>query len=140
MNSRRPLTTRSINLSIKHLRAAREVAKAGSFTTAAIGLAMTQPGVSRLVSQLERDIGVSLFVRSTRKVALTAAGSEFIESIDRVLSDFDLQVANARGIGGNLRGRLVISCLLSLTHHMVPAALVSFRKRRRGAFARRSWL
>jgi LysR family carnitine catabolism transcriptional activator len=132
MSTPRPRTTRSINLSIKHLRAAREVAKAGSFTAAAIGLAMTQPGVSRLISQLERDIGVSLFLRSTRKVALTPAGSEFIESIDRFLSDLDLQVANARGIGGNLRGRLVISCLLSLTHHMVPNTLLSYRKQNPG--------
>jgi hypothetical protein len=48
---------------------------------------------------------------------VTAAGSEFIESVDRFLTDLDLQVANARGIGGNLRGRLVISCLLPDASH-----------------------
>ena len=132
MNGLSNLPARGLNLSIKHLRALRAVATYGSFTAAAAALAMTQPGVSRLVSQVERDLGIALFLRSTRHVALTAAGSGFIAPVGRFLDDLDAQVAAARGMGGPLRGRLVISSLLSLTHHMVPDALVTYRQENPG--------
>ncbi len=122
------VVSRALNLSLKHLRAAKAVAEFGSFTAAAAHLAMTQPGVSRLVNQVERDLGLSLFLRSTRSVVLTASGREFTQSIGRFLEDLDTQVENARAVGGQLRGRLVISCLLSLTHHLVPDALVAYRR------------
>lgn len=128
MNNWAGLPARALNLSIKHLRALRMVATYGSFTAAASALAMTQPGVSRLVRQVERDLGIALFLRSTRHVALTAAGSSFIEPVGRFLDDLDTQVALARSRGGPLRGRLVISSLLSLTHHMVPDALLTYRE------------
>src|SRR5262245_43910233 len=120
MNARRSVVSRALNLSLKHLRAAKAVAEFGSFTAAAAHLGMTQPGVSRLVNQVERDLGLSLFLRSTRSVVLTASGREFTQSIGRFLEDLDTQVENARAVGGQLRGRLVISCLLSLTHQLVP--------------------
>lgn len=132
MNSSTGLPARGLNLSIKHLRALRAVATYGSFTAAASALTMTQPGVSRLVSQVERDLGIALFLRSTRRVALTSAGSGFVEPIGRFLDDLDAQVALARGVGGPLRGRLVISSLLSLTHHMVPDALLTYRQENPG--------
>lgn len=128
MNARRPGVSRSLNLSLKHLRAVRDVAAFGSFTAAAANLGMTQPGVSRLVSQVERDLGVSVFLRSTRNVVLTSTGRDFVHAIGRFLEDLDAQVENARSLGGHLRGRLVISCLLSLTHHMVPDALLAYRR------------
>ncbi len=132
MNGVDGLPARALNLSIKHLRAVRAVATCGSFTAAASALAMTQPGVSRLVSQVERDLGVALFLRSTRRVALTPAGSGLIEPIGRILDELDAQVASARRLGGPLRGRLVISSLLSLTHHMVPDALLTYRQEHPG--------
>ena len=128
MNAQRAPTTRSLNLSLKHLRAVRAVVDCGNFTAAAAALGMTQPGVSRLVSQVERDLGLLLFVRTTRTVALTAPGREFVEGIARFLDDLDAQVASARSVGGQFRGRLVISCLLSLTHHMVPDTLAAYRR------------
>jgi LysR family carnitine catabolism transcriptional activator len=123
---------RPLNLSLRHLRAVRDVAAHGSFTAAALNLAMTQPGVSRLVAQVERDLGVPLFLRSTRSVVLTGPGRELAEAVGRFLDDLDAQVAHARGIGGQVRGRLVISCLLSLTHHLVPDALAAYRREHPG--------
>ncbi|BAT59584.1 HTH-type transcriptional regulator GltC [Variibacter gotjawalensis] len=120
--------TRSLNLSLKHLRAVRDVAEFGSFTAAAAQLGMTQPGVSRLVSQVERDLGLSIFLRTTRTVVLTPAGRDFVTTCGRLLDELDAHVASARSVGGYLRGRLVISCLISVTHHMVREALLAFRK------------
>ncbi|WP_426434733.1 LysR family transcriptional regulator [Bradyrhizobium genosp. P] len=125
MRARRP---RQFEVSLKHLRAANSVAVYGSFTAAAADLGMTQSAVSRLVLQLERQLGVSLFLRSTRNVTLTAPGREFTTSTQRLLADLGTQVDNARALGGQIRGRLIISCLLSLTHHLVPEAVLKYRK------------
>lgn len=125
MRERRP---RRFEVSLKHLRAANSVAVYGSFTAAAADLGMTQSAVSRLVLQLERQLGVSLFLRSTRNVILTAPGREFTASIQRLLADLGTQVDNARALGEQIKGRLIISCLLSLTHHVVPEAVLKYRK------------
>src|SRR5579864_8554276 len=97
---------RGFDVSLKHLRAANSVAVYGSFTAAAADLGMTQSAVSRLVLQLERQLGVSLFLRSTRNVILTAPGREFTASMQRLLADLGAQVDNARALGEQIKGRL----------------------------------
>jgi LysR family transcriptional regulator, carnitine catabolism transcriptional activator len=119
---------RGFDVSIKHIRAANSVALYGSFTAAAADLGMTQSAVSRLVLQLEKQLGVSLFLRSTRNVVLTAPGREFTVSARRLIEDLNIQVENARALGGQVRGRLIVSCLLSLTHQVVPQAVLRYRK------------
>lgn len=125
---RRERRARGFEVSLKHLRAVNSVANYGSFTAAAADLGITQPAVSRLVLQLEKQLGVSLFLRSTRSVILTAPGREFTASTRRFLDDLATQVDNARALGEQVRGRLIISCLLSITHHVVPEAVLKYRK------------
>jgi len=119
---------RGFDVGIKHIRAVNSVALYGSFTAAAADLGMTQSAVSRLVLQLEKQLGVSLFLRSTRNVVLTAPGREFTASTRRFIEDLNIQVENTRALGGQIRGRLIISCLLSITHHVVPDAVLKYRK------------
>jgi LysR family carnitine catabolism transcriptional activator len=121
-------SARGFDVGIKHIRAVNSVATFGSFTAAAADLGMTQSAVSRLVLQLERQLGVSLFLRSTRNVVLTAPGREFTASTRRFIDDLNIQVANTRALGGQVRGRLIISCQLSITHHVVPDAVLKYRK------------
>src|SRR5215813_3947809 len=124
----KPPKTRGFEVSIKHIRAANSVALYGSFTAAAADLGLTQSAVSRLVLQLEKQLGVSVFLRSTRNVVLTAPGREFTVATRRLIEDLNIQVENARALGGQVRGRLIISCLLSLTHQVVPQAVLRYRK------------
>jgi LysR family carnitine catabolism transcriptional activator len=128
MGKGRRTASRGFDVGLKHLRAANSVASYGSFTAAAADLGMTQSAVSRLVLQLEAQLGVSLFLRTTRNVILTAPGREFTTSIRRLVEDLNLQVDNARALGEQIRGRLIISCLLSITHHVVPEAVLKYRK------------
>src|ERR1700730_16859614 len=121
-------TPRGFDVAIKHIRAVNSVALYGSFTAADADLGITQSAVSRLVLQLEKQLGVSLFLRSTRNVVLTAPGREFTASTRRFIEDLNIQVENARALGGQIRGRLIISCLLSITHHVVPDAVLKYRK------------
>ena len=87
---------RGFDVGIRHIRAVNSVALYGSFTAAAADLGMTQSAVSRLVLQLEKQLGVSLFLRSTRNVVLTAPGREFTASTRRLIEDLNIQVENAR--------------------------------------------
>ena len=123
-----PRTPAILELSTKHLQAIASVARYSSFVAAAADLKISQPAVSRLVHQVENRLGVVLFARTTRRVALTAAGREFAPAAERILGDFALQVEQARALAGQLRGRLVIASLMSITHHVVPAALQEYRQ------------
>jgi LysR family carnitine catabolism transcriptional activator len=117
------------NLSMKHLRTVVTLARFGSFIAAAAYLRMSQPGVSRIVQQVETRLGVKLFARGTRSVSQTEAGREFIPAAERLLGEFLQQSQKARALDGEMRGQLVISSLMSISHRVLPAALVAFRKK-----------
>ena len=73
----------------RHIRAAVEVARCGSFTAAARRLFMAQSTVSRQVASLERDLGVHLFERGSRCIKPTARGRAFLLQADIVLAAVD---------------------------------------------------
>lgn len=117
------------NLSMKHLRTVVTLARFGSFVAAASYLRMSQPGVSRIVQQTEARLGVKLFARGTRSVSQTEAGREFIPAAERLLGEFLQQAQKARELDGQMRGQLIIASLMSISHRVLPAALVAFRKK-----------
>ncbi len=66
------------HLSLRQLRAFWLVAQEGSMTRAAQQMHLTISALSMLVRTLEEELGVRLFERTTRRVALTEAGGQFI--------------------------------------------------------------
>jgi len=116
------------NLSIKQLRAIVALARFGSFIAAASYLRMSQPGLSRVVQQTEVLLGVRLFARGTRSLSQTDAGREFVPVAERVLGELLQQSQKVKNLDGQLRGQIIISSLMSISHHVLPAALVEFRK------------
>lgn len=65
------------------------LAKYLNFSVASELLNMTQPGLSRHISMLEKEVGTTLFERDTHNVRLTQAGRTFLEGIERIVSDYD---------------------------------------------------
>ena len=63
------------------------IARNQSFTRAAEDLHVAQPGLSLAVRQLESELGVRLFDRTSRRVNLTSAGHAFVEAARGVLAD-----------------------------------------------------
>jgi DNA-binding transcriptional LysR family regulator len=84
-------------------------AETGSFSAAARLLALTPAAVSRNVAMLERNIGVRLFQRSTRKLSLTEAGESFLASIGGNLEALQAAISAVTSDRGEPAGVLKIS-------------------------------
>ena len=76
-------------MNILHLKYAVEVAKVGSLNKAAETLLIAAPNVSRSIKELEADIGISIFERTTKGMELTPEGEEFINYAKGILNQID---------------------------------------------------
>jgi DNA-binding transcriptional LysR family regulator len=103
------------------------VARAGNFSRAAREFGLSQPSASRIVATLEGEIGASLFTRSTRALALTEAGAEYLARVEPVLAALDEADHAARGTG-ELRGVIRVAAASSFTVHAVIPRLPDFLK------------
>ena len=75
-----------MNVELRQLRCLVAIADAGSFTDAAIDLGISQAAASRTLASLESALGVRLLRRTTREVALTAAGRRVLAPARRALA------------------------------------------------------
>jgi DNA-binding transcriptional LysR family regulator len=95
--------TRGAGMELRHLRYFAAVAETRHFGRAAERLHLAQPALSQSVRQLESELGVSLFTRTTRQVQLTPAGEFLFREAQRVL---DAVEDSARGVRRIADGRL----------------------------------
>ena len=101
------------------------VARLGSFSVAARECELSQPQVSRIISELEADLGARLLSRTTRAVKLTDAGAEFLVRIEAVLAALDEAEHGVRG-GDSLRGVLRMSAPSSIAVRELIPRLMPF--------------
>src|ERR1700761_9027316 len=78
-------------------------AEGGSFSRAAQELGLSQPSVSRIVGELEQRLGVTLLLRTTRRITVTDAGALFLERAREILAEIEDAEDAARGVD-SLRG------------------------------------
>ncbi len=97
------------------------VAENGAFNAAARQLNMSPPAVTRLVTALEGRIGARLFTRTTRRVALTEAGTRLLADATRILTELDEMEASAAGAHQSPRGLLRITAPVMFgQRHIAP--------------------
>lgn len=102
------------------LRLYTRVARLGSFSAAARECGLSQSQASRIVADLEAELGVRLLTRTTRAVVLTDAGAQFLSRIDPILVALDEAEQSVRE-GGELRGALRMSMPSSVaTREVIP--------------------
>lgn len=96
-------------------------AESGGFSAAARRLKLTPAAVSRNVAMLERNLGVRLFQRSTRKLTLTEAGERFLAEIGANLEALQAAIAGISSHSGEPAGVLKVSMAPSFgMSHMLP--------------------
>ena len=117
-----------MNPSIRHLRAFLHLADEQNFTKAARAFHLSQPAFSALIGALESGLGLRLFDRNTRSVALTVDGKTFVETARRVVRDFDAALAGVRDQTAMRRGRVAFALLPSLAAGWLPPVLSVFRR------------
>jgi DNA-binding transcriptional LysR family regulator len=104
-----------------------QAAEARSFVAAGRILGVSASGIGKSVSRLEQKLGVRLFHRSTRSVALTAEGEMFFERARRILAEFDAATAELSETTAVPKGRLRIG--LPMLDDPILPALADFQKR-----------
>lgn len=89
-------------------------ADAGSFARAGLRLSMSPPAVTRAIATLESRLGVRLFNRTTRRLAITEAGQRFLENSRRILSEVEAAERDAAGEMASPHGLLTITAPAAL--------------------------
>ncbi|KMN78956.1 LysR family transcriptional regulator [Chromobacterium sp. LK11] len=117
-----------MNISLRHLRAFSAVAEAESFTAAARQLFLTQSTLTKTIRELEQEIGLTLFERTTRKVALTTQGNAFLPVARRLLNDFELLLSDLREKSAGSSGSVYVASGMAFASSVLPEVLKRLRR------------
>lgn len=98
----------------------------GSFSAASRDLNMSTTAVSRIVKELEEELGVRLINRTTRKLSLTEAGRDYATRVGILLGDVQEIQDTARGLHNKTRGVIRVSCSNVLAHSRITRLLPKF--------------
>jgi len=115
-----------MRIALRHIEAFLAVAEHGNFSTASRNLNVAQPALSQAVKDLEAELGLRLFDRTTRRVELTAAGVEFQGSTSKIMEDLEHAVQNVRDLAARRRGRIRIAAPPLLSSVILPHAIAAF--------------
>jgi DNA-binding transcriptional LysR family regulator len=113
-------------MELRHLRYFVAVAGQLSFTRAAALLHMAQPALSVQIRQLEDELGVELFDRSRRAIALTHAGETMLGESRRLLASLDRSVDLVRRVGAGAIGSIAVGFVPSASNSVLPSLLRRF--------------
>ena len=118
--------TASVNL--KLLQTFLLVGEHSSFRTAAEKTFRSQSAVSAQIRQLEKQLGVPLFHRTTRSVHLTAEGLQLIECAQRALQEVEAGLRNIRESADIRSGKVSLSCSPTIAETRLARVLAAFEK------------
>lgn len=108
-------------MELRHLRYFAAVAETRHFGKAAEHLHMAQPPLSQAIRRLETELGVELFTRTTRQVALTGAGEVFRTDVERILKAVDEAVTRVARFASGAEGVLRIGLTGAASYRQLPA-------------------
>jgi len=117
-----------MNVELRHLRYFVAVAEEASFTGAARRVHVAQQVLSVQVRQLEAAVGAKLLKRSSRGVALTAAGEAFLLTARDTLAGLDRGVTAARNAAGAVAGQLAVGLSGAAGAEIRTAVIAAFAR------------
>src|SRR3954451_6537641 len=118
-----------IPMELRRFRYFVAVAEELHFRRAAERLHLAQPALSQQVRKLEMELGVELLHRTKRGVALTAAGSVFLDEARRLLRQADEAARSARNARTGAAGRLRLGHVADTVRAILPRAIAAFASR-----------
>jgi len=102
------------------------VMEIGSFSGAAQRLGMSGGQASKLISKLERDLGVQLFKRSTRSLSPTDVGLAYFEKVKALLDGYDALNDSVKNVSGSPSGRVRLSAPVTFGSMRLSSHLIRF--------------
>ena len=116
-------------MEIRQLKAFLAIAEARTFTAAAQRIHYTQAALSMQIKQLEKEVGLPLFVRMPRRVVLTEAGEHLHERARMILREHDAALSELAELAGAERGRLRLGSASGMVSaEALPVILKKLRK------------
>jgi len=113
---------------LRQMRMFLAVARCASFRAAADAVAASQSGLSVQIKALEDRVGMTLFDRTTRTVRLTAAGTQLLPEVARLVDAADELRHRSAQIAAGQTGRLRIAALPSMAQTILPEAVTRLRR------------
>ena len=105
------------------------IAEEGSITTAAKKLYISQPSLSLLLANVEKELGITLFDRSASRISLTYAGECYVGAAKSILSIKRELERQVNDIHNCQKGRLLIGCGRQLSSYLFPIIIPVFRNK-----------
>lgn len=115
-------------MELRHLRYFQAVAEALHFARAAEKLHIEQSPLSRAIKELEEELGVVLFARTTRSTRLTRAGKLFLDHVPRVFNALQQARDSVNAAANGFHGQLRIALSDGITPSRLPALLALCRQ------------
>ena len=117
---------------LRHIRYFIAVAEELHFRRAAERLGIAQPALSRAIRYLEKELGVELFDRTNRSVAITAAGQTFFDGCLTIVNSVEHVVENTRRVNQGQIGALRIGYTDAAISGVLPGQLKAFQDQQPG--------
>lgn len=114
-------------MDLENLRLLVEVARAGSFAAVARCRDLDPSSISRAIAAIERGLGLRLFQRTTRRLALTEAGEAYFRRIAPLLEELDQARDEAQAVRTGLIGTLRLTTSVSFGQSRLVPLLPEFR-------------
>lgn len=111
---------------LRHVRAFLAAARIGNFTRAAMELHISQSAFTVQIRQLEDALGVTLFDRSKRRVALTSVARDLRVPLERLIIDAEAIVSRTKQLAGLRRGIVNVAVLPSVAAQVLPQVIQRF--------------
>ena len=115
-------------MELRHLRCFLAVAEELHFARAAEKLHIEQSPLSRTVKELEEELGVQLFIRTSRSTRLTLAGRLFLKHVPRVFTALEQARESVKSAANGFHGQLRIAVSDGITPSRLPALLARCRE------------
>lgn len=113
---------------LQSMRVFQEVVDEGGFAAAARRLDLTPAAVTRLVSDLEKHLGVRLLQRTTRRLSLTPAGEAYLARLRGILTDIDEADAAVQAQSREMSGTVRILAQPVVATHIIAPAIAEFQR------------
>ena len=117
-----------MNITLRQLDVFQSVAATRNFSRTGDAVGLTQPVVSRCITELEAQLGLKLLNRTTREVTLTDAGQRLSARLPRVLEELENTLLDVREMATERRGRVRVASSPTLSANLMPDCIAECQR------------